>query len=170
MTPSNQAASERKGHTLLHDTVVLLLLGSSLQTLPRELTAEEVLFSSACMFRNGPPISLLGLLHIITHHQNVTQRLQIISPRLLHTQMSVDRRVSRRTRQVLVLPIRNVQVRLGITVFLGETEVNHVDLVAALADTHEEIVGLDVAVDKVARVNVFDTRDELVCEQEDGFE
>lgn len=34
--------------TLLHDAVVLLLLGSSLQTLPRQLTTEEILFVRWC--------------------------------------------------------------------------------------------------------------------------
>ena len=36
---------------------------------------------------------------------------------------------------------------LRVPVLLRETEVNHVDLVASLADTHEEVVGLDIAVD-----------------------
>ena len=50
-------------------------------------------------------------------------------------------------------------MRLGVTVFLGETKIDHVDLVAALADTHEEIVGFDVAVNEVAGVYVFDSGD-----------
>lgn len=84
--------------------------------------------------------------------------------------MRVDTRVSRRTRQILVLPVRNVQVGLGVAVLLGETEINHVDLVTALADTHQEIVGLDVAVNKVARVDVFNTRDKLIGEEENSLE
>jgi hypothetical protein len=84
--------------------------------------------------------------------------------------MRVDTRVSRRTRQILVLPVRNVQVSLGVAVLLGETEINHVDLVAALADAHQEIVGLDVAVNKVARVDVFNARDELIGEEENSLQ
>lgn len=40
-------------------------------------------------------------------------------------------------------------VGLGIPSFLCETEVNDGCLVASLADTHEEVVGLNVPVDKV---------------------
>ena len=61
-------------------------------------------------------------------------------------------------------------MRLGITILFGETEIDHVDLVAALADTHEEVVGLDVSVNKVARVDVLDSRDELVGKEENGLE
>jgi hypothetical protein len=50
-----------------------------------------------------------------------------------------------------------VQVGLRVPVLLGQTKIDHVDLVAALADTHEEVVGLDVAVDEVAGVNVLDS-------------
>lgn len=48
---------------------------------------------------------------------------------------------------------------LGIPVLLGETEVDDVDLVPSFPDAHEEVVGLDIPVDKVARVDVLDTRD-----------
>lgn len=40
-----EAATEqvgRSGHLLLHNTIVLLLLGGSLETLPRELSTQEV--------------------------------------------------------------------------------------------------------------------------------
>jgi hypothetical protein len=84
--------------------------------------------------------------------------------------MRIDTRVSRRTRQVLVLPVRDVQVGLGVTVLLGEPKVDDIDLVAPLADTHEEVVGLDVPVEEVARVNVLGTRDELVGEEKDRLE
>ena len=61
-------------------------------------------------------------------------------------------------------------MRLGVPVLLGETEVDHVDLVAPLADAHEEVVGLDVTVDEALGVDVLDAADELVGEQEDGLE
>lgn len=72
--------------------------------------------------------------------------------------MRVDTRVPRRSRQVLVLPVRDVEVGLGVAVLLGKSKVDHVDLVASLADTHQKVVRLDVPVDKVSRVNVFDPR------------
>ena len=70
--------------------------------------------------------------------------------------MGIDRGIPCGTRQVLVFSIRNVEVRLGVTVFLGETKVNHIDLVAAFSNAHQEVVGLNVTVDKGLRMNIFD--------------
>jgi hypothetical protein len=53
-------------------------------------------------------------------------------------------------------------MRLWVSVLFGETEINHIDLVASLSDTHEEIVGFDISVDKVSRMDVLDTRDKLI--------
>lgn len=133
------------GHLLLHDAVVLLLLGGSLQSLPRELATEEV-------------------------HEDVTERLEVVTTGLLDTKVGVDRGVTGSSGEVLVLTVGDVQVRLGVTVLLGETKVDHVDLVSALADAHQEVVGLDVTVNEVARVNVLDARDQLVGEKENGLE
>ena len=46
---------------------------------------------------------------------------------------------------------------LWVPVLLGETEIDNVHLVTALADTHEEVVGLDVTVDEVPGVNILDS-------------
>jgi hypothetical protein len=135
----------RGSHLLLHDSVVLLLLGGGLETLPWESTAKEV-------------------------HENVGQRFQIVTSGLFNTQVRVDGGVTSSTSQVLVLTIRDVQVSLGVTVLLGETEIDNVDLVATLANTHQEIVRLNVTVDKVARVDVLDTGDQLIGKEQDGLQ
>jgi hypothetical protein len=64
------------------------------------------------------------------------------------TQVGIDAGVSGSASQVLVLPVRDVEMGLRVTVLLGKTKVNHVDLVAALADAHKEVVRLDIAVDE----------------------
>lgn len=84
--------------------------------------------------------------------------------------MGVDGGVTGGTSQVLVLSVRDVEVSLRVAVLLGETEINHVDLVAALADAHEEIVGLDVAVDEALGVDVLDAGDELIGEEQDSLQ
>lgn len=63
-----------------------------------------------------------------------------------------------------------MEVRLGVTVLLGKTKVDHVDLVSTLADAHQEVVGLDVAVNERLGVDVLDAGDELVRQQKDGLE
>jgi hypothetical protein len=84
--------------------------------------------------------------------------------------VSVDAGIAGGTSQVLVLTVRDVEVRLGVTVLLGETKVDDVDLVAALANAHEEVVRLDVAVDERLGVDVLDAGDELVGEQQDRLQ
>lgn len=73
--------------------------------------------------------------------------------------MGVDRCVSSSAREILVLSVGDVEVRLWVTVLLGQTKVDHVDLVAPLANAHQEVVGLDITVNEVARMHVFDSRD-----------
>lgn len=124
----------RSGHLLLHDPVVLLLLGRSLEALPGQGATEEV-------------------------HEDVSEGLQVITTSLLNAQVSVDGRVTSSTRKVLVLPVRDMEMGLGVPVLLRKTKIDDVDLVPALADAHEEVVGLDVTVDEVTRVDVLDTGD-----------
>jgi hypothetical protein len=86
------------------------------------------------------------------------------------TQVGVDAGVTGGTSQVLVLSVRDVEVSLGITILLGQTKVNDVDLVAALANAHEEVVGLDIAVDERLGMDVLNAGDELIGEEQDGLQ
>lgn len=86
------------------------------------------------------------------------------------TQMGVDGGITSRARQVLVLTVRDVEVSLGVSVLLGQTKVNDVDLVATLANAHEEVVGLDITVDEGLGVDVLDSGDKLVGEQQNGLQ
>lgn len=72
--------------------------------------------------------------------------------------MGVDRSVAGGSGKVLVFAVRNVQVGFGVAVFLGKTKVDDIDLVCALVEAHQKVVGFDVAVDKVFRVDIFDAR------------
>ena len=85
-------------------------------------------------------------------------------------QVGVDGGITSSSGQVLVLPIRDVEVGLGVTVFLGQTEIDDIDLVAALADAHEEVVRLDITVDEGLGVDVLDAGDELIGQQENGLQ
>jgi hypothetical protein len=120
---------------LLANLLVLLLVGGRLEALPWQSTAKEI-------------------------HENVTQGLEIVSAGLLASQMSVDTHVTSGTGQRLALPVRDVLLRLGITVLLGHTEVDNVDHVGALGAwaTNEEVVGLDVPVDEVLLVDGLNSR------------
>jgi hypothetical protein len=82
----------------------------------------------------------------------------------------VDARIAGSSGQVLVLAVRDVEVSLRVTVFLSQTEINHVDLVATLANAHQEVVGLDVTMNEGLGVDVLNAGDELVREEKDRLQ
>jgi hypothetical protein len=150
------------GHLLLHNAVVLLFLSSRLKTLPGKRAAAEVEHNVS----EGLHVITAGLLCCkLAHTTCVGDRVTRTD-----TQVGVDGSVTSGTSQVLVLSVRDVEMGLGITVLLGETEIDNVDLVATLADAHEEVVRLDITVDEGLGMDVLDAGDELIGEQEDGLQ
>mmetsp|Transcript_1763 Transcript_1763/g.5240 ORF Transcript_1763/g.5240 Transcript_1763/m.5240 type:complete len:352 (+) Transcript_1763:405-1460(+) len=130
---------------LLHDALVLLLLGVGAQALPGQRAAQEV-------------------------HEHEAERLQIVAPALLDAQVVVDARVARRAGEVLVLAVGNVGVRLGVPVALGQTKVDDVDGGRLAAQADEEVVGLDVAVDEVLGMHVLDAAQQPIRDHEHCLE
>ena len=87
--------------------------------------------------------------------EHITQGFQIIAPGLFNTEMRLNGSESRRPCETFVLAVGNVSMRFRVQVHLSETKVNYVDSVATFADTHEEIGGLDVAVEKRVCMNIL---------------
>ena len=85
-------------------------------------------------------------------------------------QVGVDRSITGGTSQVLVLTVWDMEVRLWVTVLLGQTEINDIDLITTLANAHEEVVRLDVTVDEGLGVDVLDAGDELIGEEQNGLQ
>ena len=54
--------------------------------------------------------------------------------------------------------IGNMEMGVGISILCCKTKVNN-NLVAVCANAHEEIVGLDVMVDEVIRMNILNAKD-----------
>ena len=52
---------------------------------------------------------------------------------------------------------------------LGEAKVNQVQHVALFINSHQEVVGLDVAVDEALAVHELDPLDHLIGKHEDGL-
>lgn len=82
--------------------------------------------------------------------------------------MGVDGGVASSASQVFVFAVRDVLVGASISVLLGQAKVNDVNKVALLPQAHKEVVRLDVSVDEVLGVDVFDTAD-LMTEQRTGL-
>lgn len=118
------------GLLLLANLLVLLLVGSSLEALPRESTAQKV-------------------------HENVTKGFKIVPARLLTTQMRVDTHVTSCSGQALAFPIGDVLLRLRVAVLLGHTEINDMNDIGSLRAraADKEVVRLNIPVDEILLVN-----------------
>jgi len=57
-------------------------------------------------------------------HQNITQRLHVIPPRLLNAQMCVDTGISGSAGEVLVFSVGDVLFGSCISILLGQAKVN----------------------------------------------
>jgi hypothetical protein len=90
----------------------------------------------------------------------MTKCLKIISARLLASKMRVDTHVASGTRKRFAFPVRDVLLRLGVTVLLGHTKVDNVDNIGALRAraADKEVIGLDVPVDEVLLVDGLNSR------------
>ena len=81
--------------------------------------------------------------------------------------MGIDTSISCSASQVFILTVWDVKVSLWVTVFLGQSEVDDIDLVSTLSDTHQEVVGLDITVNEGFGMDVLDPGDKLVSQEED---
>mmetsp|Transcript_127973 Transcript_127973/g.272904 ORF Transcript_127973/g.272904 Transcript_127973/m.272904 type:complete len:273 (+) Transcript_127973:155-973(+) len=103
-------------------------------------------------------------------HEHVADGLEIVAAALLYAKMRVDARVPGRACQVLVLPVRDVLLRLRVPVLLCKPKVDDVHLVRLLPQADQVIVGLDVPVNEILRVHVLHSVDHLVRQHEHRFQ
>jgi len=85
----------------------------------------------------------------------IAQSFQVVTPGLFDTEMGVNRGVSGSSSQSFVLAVGNVPMRFGVEVHFSETKINDINSVAMFADSHEEIFGLNVAMDKRFCMNIL---------------
>mmetsp|Transcript_9826 Transcript_9826/g.27635 ORF Transcript_9826/g.27635 Transcript_9826/m.27635 type:complete len:294 (-) Transcript_9826:96-977(-) len=136
---------DRRGALALHDFVVLLFLRIGLEALPRQLATIEI-------------------------HQHVAYRLEVVASALLDSQMCVHTRVPGSACQTLAFTVWYVLLGLRVPVLFGQPEVDNVHLIGLLPQANEEVVGLDIAVDEILRMDVLNTVDHLVGQHEDRLQ
>jgi len=119
------------GHLLLRDPLVLLLLRCSPQALPWQGALDEV-------------------------HEDIAETLHVVPSALLDAKVGVDRGVPSCPREVLVFSVWYVLVCPCVPIFFGKPEVDDIHKVSLFAQTHEEVVRLDIPVDEVLAVDVLD--------------
>ena len=77
--------------------------------------------------------------------------------------MCVDAGISQRTDY-------GVHVPIWIFNLFSQTNICYIDSIALCANTHEQIVWLDISVDVPLRMNKLEAGDELVCKQQHSLE
>lgn len=88
---------------------------------------------------------------------------------LFDAQMSVDGGVPGGSGQVLAFPVRNV-LAVPLDVPFREAEVQDKYLVTGFVQADAEVIRLDIPVDEVSVVNVFDPLDHLVDQHQHRFQ
>ena len=79
--------------------------------------------------------------------------------------MGVDRGITRSSGEVLSLSVGDV-LAISLDVSLGESEVEEEDFVCSFVQPNAEIVRLNIAVDEVSVVDVFNPGDHLINEHQ----
>lgn len=128
-------------HLAIHDAFVLLFLGVGLEALPGQRTADKV-------------------------HEDVAETLQIIASGLFDADVRVDGSVTGGAGEILVLAVGDVLMGARIAVLLGQSEVDNVNDGLTLAESDEEIIRFDVAMNEGLGVHVFEATDQLIREHQ----
>ena len=71
--------------------------------------------------------------------------------------MSIHRSISSSAGQVFAVTVGNMLASLGVSESLGQTKIDDIDIMLLLSDTDKEIIGLDISVKEVSRVDKFDS-------------
>jgi hypothetical protein len=74
---------------------------------------------------------------------------------LTNSQVCVYACITCRSRQILILSVRDMKVGLGIAILLGKTKVDGIDLITTFSNTHQEVVRLDVTMNEIFRMDIF---------------
>ena len=72
--------------------------------------------------------------------------------------MGINACITSCSRQVLVFSVRDMQMCTWITIFFGQSKVNHIHLIAPLANAHQKVIRLDITMNKVLWMDILDTR------------
>ena len=135
----------RSRHFSIHDTLVLLLLGIGLESLPGKRSPDEI-------------------------HEDIAEGFEVVAAALFDAHVRVDRRVARRSSQILVLAVWDMLVRPRIAVLLGQAEIDNVNYGLTLPEANEKVVRLYVAMYEGLGVDIFQPAKQLICQHQDSFE
>jgi len=132
------------GQLLLFDSFIFVPLVVSLEPLPRKHASEEV-------------------------HDNITNAFHVISAGLLNSQVSVDGGIAGGSSQILSFSVGNV-LSISLNISLGQSEVKNKNFVGSFIQSNAEVIWLDISVNEMSVVNVFNSGNHLINQHEHCFE
>ena len=122
---------------LLLNILILLILILPRQILPRQAATEEV-------------------------EDDMADGFEVVSSTLFLTHMCCQTSISCRACKILALDEGNV-LALGVTIALGQSKVDYVDIVLGqIGSTYEEVIWLNITVDDPLVVHLLDSLDHLL--------
>ena len=83
-----------------------------------------------------------------------------------NSQMIIDTSITTSSPEFAILVVGCVDVCFWISILLCKIKINNVYQISKLARTHQEVCGLNVAMDEIFVMDIFDARDKLVGKQE----
>ena len=72
-----------------------------------------------------------------------------------NSQVRINARIASGARQILVFLVWDMEMGSGVSVLFGESKVNDIDLISAPPQAHQEIIWLNVSMEKVFRMYEF---------------
>mmetsp|Transcript_2859 Transcript_2859/g.10917 ORF Transcript_2859/g.10917 Transcript_2859/m.10917 type:complete len:231 (-) Transcript_2859:766-1458(-) len=101
-------------------------------------------------------------------YQNISEAFQIVPARLLVSHVGEYTGVSKSSCQRLSITERNMHA--SVFENFGKTKINEEHLAAVLPYSHQKIVGLNISVDNISRMQIFQSLDHLVSKHDYSFE
>ena len=86
----------------------------------------------------------------------VCEGFKIVMSSLLNAQVGVERSIARRTNQIFVHLTRDMNEGDFVVISVCKPEVDDVDQMALAMSTYEKVIGFDLMVDVMSRMDVFD--------------
>lgn len=77
------------------------------------------------------------------------QKSHVISYKITDAEVRVYAGIPRSPREILILAICDVLMRLRVAVLFRETKIDYIHEISFLAEAHEKVVGLDITVNEV---------------------
>jgi hypothetical protein len=89
--------------------------------------------------------------------EGVREGFKIVTSSLFKAQVGVERGIACRTNQIFVRPTRDMNEGDFVAISVCKPEIDDIDQVALAMNAYEKVIGFDVTVDVVSRMDVFNT-------------